>query len=273
MRSKLFVPGARPELFAKGLASDADALSFDLEDAVPADGKAAARAHLNAFLRSDPVRASDKTIIVRINGLDTPHFTDDVAALGDARVDLVNLPKCDDARDVEAASDAIGATRLLANIETPRGLARAADIAAHRAVAGLQVGLNDLFATLGIDRRRTEHVHAALWTIRLAAGEAGCVAIDGAWPDIADEDGFRAEAELARSMGYVGKSCIHPRQIALANAVFGQDAATLDRARRIVAAAAAAGAEGHGAFTIDGEMIDRPAIDQAHRLLSSRNGS
>lgn len=272
MRSKLFVPGARPELFEKALASDADALSFDLEDAVPTDGKAAARAQVVDFLCSDRSQASTKTIIVRVNGLDTPHFADDVAALANTRVDLINLPKCDDARSVEAAATAIGVTRVLANIETPRGLARAAEIAAHPSVAGLQVGLNDLFAALGIDRGRADHVHAALWTIRLAAGEAKCLAIDGAWPDISDEAGFRAEAMLSRSMGYVGKSCIHPKQVALANAVFAHDAAASARARRIIDASEAAAAAGLGAFTLDGEMIDRPAIDQARNLLAMEDG-
>ncbi|TRW16815.1 HpcH/HpaI aldolase/citrate lyase family protein [Glacieibacterium frigidum] len=268
MRSKLFVPAARPEFFTKALAGDADALSFDLEDSVPAGAKAAARARLAELLASDAVRGSAKTIIVRVNGLDTPDFAEDVAALRGARVDLINLPKCEDAAVIQAAAEAVGDTRLLPTLETPRALARAAEIAAHPAVAGLQVGLNDLFATLGIDRRNVAHVHAALWTIRMAAGEGGCVAIDGAWPNIDDADGFRAEAELARSMGYVGKSCVHPSQVALANAVFGNDAATLDRARRIIAAGDSAAATGRGAFTLDGEMIDRPAIEQARTLLA-----
>lgn len=272
MRSKLFVPGARPEFFAKALTGEADAISFDLEDSVPADGKAAARSRLADFLRSDAVLGSSKTIIVRVNGLDTPHFAADAAVLANARVDMINLPKCDTAAVVQAAAETIGDTRLLANIETPRGLARAAEIAMHPAVAGLQVGLNDLFATLGIDRRRAEHVHAALWTIRLGAGEAECFAFDGAWPDIADEAGFRAEAELARSLGYIGKSCIHPKQVALANTIFGRDAGAFARARRIIAAADAAARKGQGAFSLDGEMIDRPAIQQARTLLDGEDG-
>lgn len=273
MRSKLFVPAARPDFFAKALAGDADALSLDLEDSVPAGGKASARARLAELLTSDAVRGSAKTIIVRVNGLDTPDFAADVAALQGARVDLINLPKCDDAFMVRAAAAVTGDTRLLPTLETPRALGRATEIARHPAVAGLQVGLNDLFATLGIDRQHVAHVHAALWTTRMAAGEAGCIAIDGAWPALADAAGFRAEAELARSMGYVGKSCVHPAQVALANAVFGHDAAALDRARRIVAAGEAAAAAGRGAFTIDGEMIDRPAIEQARALLAEANAT
>jgi len=105
-----------------------------------------------------------------------------------------------------------------------------------------------------------------LWSIRLAAGEAARFAFDGAWPDLADDDGFRAEAELARSLGYPGKSCIHPRQVTIANAVFdkGEDVA---RARRLLAAAAEAGTRGHGAFLFDGAMADAPAVAAAREAL------
>lgn len=280
LRSKLFVPGSRPDFFSKALAGEADALSFDLEDAVPADGKAAARERLLAFLTSDAARATSKTVIVRVNGPDTPHFMADVAAFAHEGIDLINLPKIEDADALGAAAEAVSAAaegkgsappRLLVNIETPRALARAALIAtAHPMVAGLQVGLNDLFAPLAIDRRERDHVHAALWTVRMAAGEARCPAYDGAWPDIADDEGFRAEAELARSLGYDGKSCIHPRQIAIANAVFGgDDGEAIAHARRVVAAARDAKAEGRGAFALEGEMIDRPAIARAEALLAA----
>ncbi|ATY33818.1 HpcH/HpaI aldolase/citrate lyase family protein [Sphingomonas psychrotolerans] len=275
MRSKLFVPATRADFFAKALASDADAIAFDLEDAVPEDAKASARTQLGEFLASDVAGATSKVIIVRVNAPDTAHFNEDVASVLRGRIDLINLPKCDDGAAVRAAAERMAAAaeappKLLVNIETPRGLARAAEIAsAHPMVVGLQVGLNDLFASLGIERRRQEHVHAALWSIRLAAGEAGCFAYDGAWPDLGDEQGYRTEAELARSLGYLGKSCVHPKQIAIANAVFGLDQATLDRARRIVAAARAAELDGRGAFTLDGEMIDRPAIQQAETMLAA----
>jgi citrate lyase subunit beta/citryl-CoA lyase len=271
MRSKLFVPCSRPDFFAKALAGDADALSFDLEDAVlPAD-KASARIRLVEVLRSDAAMASAKRLIVRINAPDTPFFGDDLAVLAGLRVDLVNLPKADSpdmVRAVAARLEEAGITAgLLVNVETASGLSRAAAIAgADRRVAGLQVGLNDLFAPLGIDRRDARHVHAALWSIRLAAGEAVCPAYDGAWPDLDDEDGFRAEAELARSLGFLGKSCIHPRQVAIANAVFdrGED---LARARRLLAAAEEAGTHGHGAFVFEGAMADAPAIAAARDIV------
>jgi len=275
MRSKLFVPCSRPEFFAKALAGDADALSFDLEDAVPEAGKPAARARLAEVLRSDAVKQSGKHLIVRVNGLDTQHFAADIACLNGGRVDLVNLPKVSSAAIARKGADAIEgawpdpANRpgLLVNIETPAAVRQAGDIAtAHPAVAGLQIGLNDLFETLGIDRRDPRHVHAALWQTRLGAGEAGRFAYDGAWPDLGDAEGFRAEAELARSLGYLGKSCIHPRQVSIANAVFDRGA-ELAQAHRLVTAAHGAAAIGHGAFVFEGRMVDAPAVARARDLL------
>ena len=269
MRSKLFVPCSRPEFFDKALAGDADALSFDLEDSVPATGKAAARERLAGFLASDAARRTAKRIIVRVNDPAGPDFTADLDAVRNCRIDMINLPKVEDAAGAIAAANAVDVpAMLLVNIETPRALMRAAEIAgAHPRIAGLQVGLNDLFATLGADRRDPRNVHAALWQIRLGAAAAGVFAYDGAWPDLADEAGYRAEAELARALGYIGKSCIHPRQIAAANAVFDR---SLDRAtaRRLIAAAEAAARDGRGAFLFEGRMVDRPMVAQAQALLA-----
>lgn len=271
MRTKLFVPCSRPEFFGKALAGDADALSLDLEDAVPADGKEAARARLVDLLRSDAALGSAKRLIVRVNALDTPYFEQDIAALAGLRIDLVNMPKADSPDAVRAVAARLAAVGIgagmLVNIETAGALGRAAAIAsAHPGVAGLQAGLNDLFAPLDIDRRHSRNVHAALWSIRLAAGEAGCFAYDGAWPDLTDEDGFRAEADLSRSLGFLGKSCIHPRQVTIANAVFDRGG-ELDRARRLLAAAATAAEQGRGAFVFEDAMVDAPAIAAARETI------
>lgn len=273
MRSKLFVPCSRPEFFAKALAGEADALSFDLEDSVPEDGKTAARERLAELLCSDAAAASTKKMIVRVNAADTPHFAHDLAALAGVRIDLLNLPKADAADDVSRAvdqMDAAGVTAdVLANIETPVGLRNVDQIAgAHPRVVGVQVGLNDLFAALRIDRRDQRHVHAALWAIRIGAASAvePVFAYDGAWPDLGDDAGYRAEARLARSLGYLGKSCIHPRQVAAANEVFDRNA-DLARARRLLLAATEAADAGHGAFRFEGMMVDEPAIAAARTLV------
>ncbi|QNA86351.1 CoA ester lyase [Sphingomonas sp. So64.6b] len=283
MRSKLFVPGARPDFFIKALASEADAISFDLEDSVTTGGKTAARSAIAGFLASEATRtalaANGKQVIVRVNAPHSPHFAADIAAMALPDVALINLPKLEDPDDVvtavtalERAEQAAAITRpigLLITIETPRALRRAAEIAtAHPRIAGLQLGLNDLFEALAIDRRALGSAHAVMLAMRLATGEGGAFAYDGAYAAIADDQGFRLEAEQARALGYLGKSCIHPRQIAIANAVFGARADALDQARRIVAAADEAAAIGRGAFQLDGRMIDRPAIEQARATLA-----
>jgi citrate lyase subunit beta/citryl-CoA lyase len=208
MRSKLFVPGSRPELFAKALASSADAISIDLEDSVVENRKAEARATVRDFLLSPQARSTTKAIIVRVNALDTPHFEADVKAIVQPGLALLNVPKAESAANihaavamlerVEAANGIITPLRVLANIETPKGLRFAAEIAsAHSRVAGLQLGYVDLFGSMNIDRRDSASIHATLFAVRTAAGSAGVFAYDGAFGDVNDADGFKAEAQMA----------------------------------------------------------------------------
>jgi citrate lyase beta subunit len=158
------------------------------------------------------------------------------------------------------------------NIESSKAVRLAADIAdAHPRVAGLQLGLADMFESLHVDRHDSQSVHAAMFAVRMAAGESGRFAWDSAFPDIMDEEGFRAEAEQARRLGYVGKSCVHPRQVALANEIFQLDELSVVSARRIVEAARQAAEHGRGAFLLDGRMIDLPMIKRAHALLADAN--
>jgi citrate lyase subunit beta/citryl-CoA lyase len=283
MRSKLFVPGARPELFAKAWAGEADALSFDLEDSVPAERKAEAREQVAGFLRAQAARKAGKLIIVRTNSLDTPHFEADVLAMAGTGVDLINLPKIERADDVlaavavlERAESSQGVTRpirLRVNIETPRALRSAARLAgAHPRVVGLQLGLADLFEPLGIDRQDVANVHATMFAVRVAAGEAGVFACDGAFADVQNLPAFRAEALMARRLGYIGKSCIHPGQVPLANELFRASAEEVAAAQRVVAAARVAAAEGRAAFVVDGRMVDPPFVRRAEAIVASAVG-
>lgn len=280
MRSKLFVPGSRPELFAKALASQADAISIDLEDSVVDARKAEARACVRDFLLSAAVLESSKTIIVRVNSLQSGHFVDDLSAVVGKRLDLLNVPKIESADDIRAIAATLEPverahrleqpTRILANIESPKALRCAHEIAtAHPRVAGLQLGLADLFEPLGIDRHDTANIHAALVAMRLAAGEAGIFAYDAAYADIADTDGFRAEAMMAKRLGYLGKSCVHPRQIELANAIFQPSAEDIAFSLRVLAAAKQSAAQGSGAFMVDGRMIDPPFIRRAEAIVAA----
>ena len=279
MRSKLFVPGSRPELFEKAWNSAADAICFDLENAVPADRKAKARGDVAWFLgrHANDAKTAAKIAIVRVNPWGEELFADDMAAVVRPGLDIVNLPK------IEGADPIIETARLLdrlerknrierpigilANIETPRGLRVAAEIAlADERVIGLQLAFGDLFEPLAIERSPAVLLPIRL-AVRLAAAEAGIDAFDGAFA-VSDGEAFRADAEAARALGLAGKSCIHPRQIAVANAVFFPCPTEIESARRIVDKADKTAVRGTGAFTVvGGTMADVPFIDRARAVL------
>jgi len=278
MRSKLFVPGSRPELFAKAAASAADALSFDLEDAVAKDRKVEARIAVGDFLRGRP--ADDrKVIVVRSNGFASGLFEDDLEVIVGPGLDILNLPMVESGEEVREAARvlahleaATGIQRpigILANIETPRGLRLAADIAtADPRVVGLQIGYADLFEPCGIDRSDPKALSYVRMAIRLAAAEAKVPAYDGAYAVVAKPERFREECEEARSLGFAGKSCIHPTQVPIANECFMPRPADIEKARRILAAAEEAAARGVAAFVIDGQMIDEPFLVSARGIVA-----
>ncbi len=270
IRSKLFVPGSRPELFPKALASAADALSFDLEDSVASEGKARARDAVTGFLRENG-GAIRPSVIVRVNSIASGLFQMDVQALQDCPVDLINVPKVESAEDVRRALGALGnATRILANIETPRAVRQAAEIAsADQRVAGLQIGFVDLFSQCGIDPGEAAAKYSIRLAVRLAAAEAGIAVFDSAFTAIGDAAGFRVEAESARRLGFTGKSCIHPSQVAVANEVFAPSRAEIARAERILQAAQA---HADGVFQLDGQMIDQPILKRARGVLRVATG-
>ena len=274
MRSKLFVPASRPELFAKAAAGEADALSFDLEDAVPPAKKAEARDALAAHL-GGPAPGGGKTVVVRVNAVGTGLFAEDLRAVAGPNTHLVNLPAVEDPSAVREAADLLdrlpGAdhVRLLINIETPKGLRRAAELAgAHPRVAGLQTGYADLFEPCGIDRRDEAALAHVRLLVRLAAAEAGLPAYDAAFGAVKDRDGYRAECEAARRHGFAGKTCIHPSQVAIANQAFLPSPAEIAWARRILEAAAEAEARGIGAVLVDGQMIGLPFLTRARATLA-----
>jgi citrate lyase subunit beta / citryl-CoA lyase len=279
MRSKLFVPGSRPELFAKAFAGEADAISIDLEDAVEESRKAQARAAVAAFLHAREAGSDGKVVIVRVNAMSTPHFAADLAAVTGPNLDLLNLSMVESADDVRAAADALARLelarglakpiRLLVNIETPRALRLAAELAqADPRVAGLQLGFGDLFEPLGIDRSNAAAVQQVQLAIRLAAGEAGVFAYDSAYANVKDPDGYRREADVARKLGFVGKSCIHPSQVALANEAFQPSDAEIAHALRVVEAARQATQQGIGAYLVDGRMVDAPFARRAADVVA-----
>ena len=274
MRSKLFVPASRPELFAKAEASAADSLSFDLEDAVAESRKDEARQILNDYLKSRS--PGGKTIVARINAVGTPWFAADVGAA--ALADVINLPMVsgpDDIVQLARRLDALGAsTQIMVNIETPVGLRRAAELArAHARVTSLQIGYADLLEPFGIDRRNEGALSHIRMTVRLAAAEAGIAAYDGAFAVVTDSDYFALECAAARAQGFDGKSCIHPSQITTVNRAFMPGEKEVAKARKIVAAAADAEARGVGAYLVDGQMIDKPFLERARAVVALVDGA
>jgi len=278
MRSKLFVPGSRPELFSKAVGSATDALSFDLEDAVAADRKAEARAAVAAWLQ-DQARAARKLVVVRANGLSSGLFEDDLNSIVRPGLDVLNLPMVESGDEVREAAEALdrlepaaGVTSsvgILANVETPKGLRLAAEIAAASPrIVGLQVGYADLFEPFGINRSDPYALNQVRLTVRLAAAEVGVPAYDGAFAVVADPDGFRTECEAVRNLGLAGKSCIHPSQVPIANACFMPRPEEIERARRILAAAGEAAEKGLGAFMVEGRMIDEPFLVSARAIVA-----
>jgi citrate lyase subunit beta/citryl-CoA lyase len=229
MRSKLFVPGSRPELFAKAAASAADALSFDLEDAVAKNRKAEARSAVGDFLRGRPTD-DGKVVVVRSNGLSSGLFEDDL------------------------------------KVVVGPGLAEIAT--ADPRVVGLQIGYADLFEPCGINRSDPNALSYVRMAIRLAAAEAKVPAYDGAYAVVAKPERYREECEEARNLGFAGKSCIHPTQVPIANECFMPRPAEIEKAQRILAAAEDAAAKGVGAFVVDGQMIDEPFLASARAVVA-----
>jgi citrate lyase subunit beta/citryl-CoA lyase len=276
MRSKLFVPATRPEFSAKALAGEADAVCFDLEDSVAASEKVQARTVLTRTLDGlqNPKR---KTLLVRINAWDTGLVEEDLRVAAHPAVDIVNLPKAESAQDVERLAALIEALErvrgrtlaIVANIESPAGLRHAAEIAlADTRVIGLQLGFGDLFEPLGIDRNNVIATTQVQLAVRLAAGEAGIAAYDAAYANIADAAGYRDQADAAHRLGFAGKTCIHPSQVAAANTAFMPSAEEVSQALRVIEAWRRAEAEGIGAIVVDGKMIDLPFARRAESIVA-----
>jgi len=277
MRSKLFVPADRPALFPKALASAADAICFDLEDSILPAQKSEARRQLREFLASE--FPTLKVILVRVNHVRSVEFAEDLSAALSPRVAMLALPKVEDPSEIKDAVAALAALEkkrnrknpiaILATIESARGLRLAESIAAaDERVAGLQLGLADLFEPLGIQQSDGAAAHHVRLQLRLAAGEVGIPCFDSAFAKFKDEEGFIREAQVARGLGFAGKSCIHPSQIALANRIFSPSSEEIAAAVRCVEGARTAETGGVGAFALDGRMVDAPFVRRAEFILA-----
>ncbi|WP_425253218.1 HpcH/HpaI aldolase/citrate lyase family protein [Janthinobacterium sp. NFX145] len=266
LRCMLFVPGNRPERFAKGIASGVDAIIIDLEDAVPLAEKDGARSTVMAYLAAP--REGRVALGVRINALGTAAGLRDLLALGDSGAvpDFVMLAKVGDAAEVRQAAALTDArTGLVALIESPGGLARVESIAtAHPRLRALMFGGGD-FAAESRAQFSWEPLLYGRQRLAAAAAAAGIEAIDVPFLDLQDVAGLEAETRRVLALGYTCKAAIHPSQVAPVQQCFAADQATLERARRIVAAALE---HGDGAFSFEGRMVDRPIVQAMQRIVA-----
>ncbi|MCS6890337.1 MAG: CoA ester lyase [Rhodovarius sp.] len=281
-RSFLFAPADHSRRAAKALALDADAAILDLEDAVAVAAKPAARAAARAALAL-PRRCR---AFVRVNGFGTPWCFEDVAAVVAPGLDGIVLPKLEDPAELVALDWALLAheraqglpergIELMPIIETAAGLARLSALAERAAALGgrvrrLAFGAADYTLDLGLAWSREEaELAQARSAIVLASRAAGLEPpIDTVWSALEDAEGFAASCTRAAAMGFQGKMCIHPDQIAPVHAAFSPGPEELARARRIAAAFAEAEAQGRASIEVDGRFVDYPIAERARRLVA-----
>ena len=268
-RTYLFVPGNRPERFAKALASGADAVVLDLEDAVAADAKGVARDAIAAWSANATV-ADRERVVVRINDAASTSFADDLRLLASVGLHAVMLPKAETADHVRAVRAVLPAAQLLALIESARGVAQVDAVAASAGVVRLVFGTLDFALDLGLDiAEQSDGLSYAASRMALASRVAGISApVAGVTPQIDDEARLLADLAWSRRHGFAAKLCIHPKQVAPIHNALAPSPQDLDWARRVLAAEAAS----PGAAKLDGRMIDRPVVLQAQRTLG-RAGS
>lgn len=254
-RTLLFVPGDRPDRFAKAVASGADGVILDLEDAVAPSDKDAARSHVVEWL------TGGLPAVVRINAVDTPWFPKDVAVLRGSSC-VVMLPKSS-AEGVAAVVDALGdGVRVLALVETAAGVIQASSICESPQVVRLAFGSIDFSTEVGVeadDREALLHARSSLVLASVAAGIAP--PLDGVTTDVTTGEPARIDAEYAARLGFTGKLCIHPVHVEPVNSAFMPTAAQLGWARTVLDGSST------GASRVDGHMVDPPVLERARRLL------
>ena len=270
LRSVLYIPASRMRAMEKARALPADAIIFDLEDAVAPGEKGAARSILSDALAEGGYGARLK--ILRINGLDTEWGEEDARAARDIGADAVLLPKVNGPEQLDALARITGDRPLWAMMETPLGMLCAADIAAHALCAGMVMGTNDLAKDMGA-RFRADRLPllTGLGLSLLAAKAHGVAIVDGVYNAFKDEEGLRSECIQGRDMGFDGKTLIHPAQIAIANEIFAPSDDEVALAERQIAAFETALAEGQAVAVVDGRIVENLHVATARETLAKRD--
>ncbi|MED7677416.1 CoA ester lyase [Rhodobacteraceae bacterium IMCC15231] len=268
LRSALYIPGSKPRALEKARNLPTDSIIFDLEDAVSAESKSEARVILHAALAQGGYGARLK--IVRINALNTPWGEADLQALDGLDVDAVLLPKVNSAGDLDALANVVEAKwPLWAMLETPLGILNAGEIAAHPLLQALVAGTNDLAKDLKCQLTLTrDSLQMALQALVLAARAHDVALLDGVYNQFQDEEGLIAQCRQGRSLGFDGKTLIHPAQLSAANRCFAPSADEIELAQRQISAFEEAEAAGQGVAVLDGTIIENLHIETARKTLA-----
>lgn len=269
----LYMPASNARALEKAKTIPADGLIFDLEDAVAPDAKVAARAAAVSAVQSRAY--GNREVMIRANGLDTPWGRDDLTAIAASNAHGVVLPKVNDADDVRIAADVLQAAgapdtlAIWAMMETPMGILNAREIAAASPrLAGFCVGTADLAKDLHCAHPADRApMLMALQTCILVARAYGLYVLDGVHVDLDDEAGYEAACRQGRTLGFDGKTLIHPKQVDVANGVYAPSQAELTRAQRLVDAHKEAAAKGQGVTTLDGRLVEVLHVAEAQRLI------
>ncbi len=271
-RSLLFVPGAEPRKLERAREAAADALLLDLEDSVAPDRKADARALVAEAMRRGAFGAAE--VGVRVNARETPYFEADLEAVIGAGGRLLLIPKAESVEGIVAVAGVLPAVeppvRLLLLVESPRGIARANEIAAASPkIDGLCFGHADFSLEMGLAEANASSgiAYHARCRLVIAAKAGGVAAIDSVYASVRDEAAFREDAELGLRLGFDGKLCIHPRQAEIVNQVYTPTRERIDRALRVLEAWDEAEKDGRGVFALDGKMVDAPLVAVERRIL------
>lgn len=266
-RSVLYIPASRVRALDKARGLPADAIIFDLEDAVAADEKDAARETLSEALKLGGFGARVK--IVRINGLDTDWGMADAHAVRNMAPDAILLPKVDGPMQLDQLSEITGDIPLWAMMETPLGMLNAVQIAAHPKLSGMVMGTNDLAKDMNT-RFRPDRLPlmTGLGLCLLAAKAHGVIAIDGVYNAFKDTEGLALECTQGRDMGFDGKTLIHPAQLDAANEAFAPSDQEIDLSRRQIIAFEEAEAAGQGVAVVDGKIVENLHVVTARQVLA-----
>ncbi|HXQ65049.1 MAG TPA: CoA ester lyase [Alphaproteobacteria bacterium] len=273
-RSVLYMPGSSARALEKARTLAADALILDLEDAVAPDAKAAARAQIATALAAGGY--GGRELVVRVNALETPWGSDDLAMVARSPAHAILLPKVERRAQVEeveqrlAAAGAASELAIWCMMETPLGMLHAEEIASSSARVGcLVMGTSDLAKDLHAAHTRERlPMLTSLGLCLLAARACGRAILDGVHLDLADDEGFAASCRQGKELGFDGKTLIHPKMIAAANEIFAPSPAEVAWSRRIIAAHGEAAKSGKGVVVVDGKLIESLHVESAVRLVA-----